>query len=83
MDCTPKCQSTSSKKTGEVGRSEIAPAILRLSKYIDMTIHWKALEEHFLMVPLVFLYNLFQGECFLKKSQVKIFQNNAAPLMTF
>jgi hypothetical protein len=28
---------------------------LRLSKHTDMTIHWKAFEEHFLMVPLVFL----------------------------
>jgi hypothetical protein len=26
---------------------------LRFSKHTDMTIHWKALEEHFLMVPLV------------------------------
>jgi hypothetical protein len=26
---------------------------LRLSKHNDTTIHWKALEEHFLMVPLV------------------------------
>jgi hypothetical protein len=25
---------------------------LRVSKHTDMTIHWKALEEHFLMVPL-------------------------------
>jgi hypothetical protein len=29
------------------------PQISKLSKSIDMTIHWKALEEHFLMVPLV------------------------------
>jgi hypothetical protein len=27
-----------------------------------MTIHWKALEEHFLMVPFVFHFNHFQGE---------------------
>jgi hypothetical protein len=26
---------------------------LSLSKHTDMTIHWKALQEHFLMVPLV------------------------------
>jgi hypothetical protein len=33
-----------------------------LSKPTFMTIHWKALEEHFLMVPLlVFRFN-FQGE---------------------
>jgi hypothetical protein len=29
------------------------PKVLRLSKPTDMTIHLKALEEHFLMVPLV------------------------------
>jgi hypothetical protein len=28
----------------------IAKKILRLSKHTDMTIHWKALEKHFLMV---------------------------------
>jgi hypothetical protein len=28
---------------------------LRLSIYTEITIHWKALEEHFLMVPLVLL----------------------------
>jgi hypothetical protein len=27
---------------------------LRLLKPTNLTIHWKALEEHFLMVPLVF-----------------------------
>jgi glucose-6-phosphate-specific signal transduction histidine kinase len=27
-----------------------------------MTIHWKALEEHFLMVPLVFLFTHFWGQ---------------------
>jgi hypothetical protein len=27
-----------------------------------MTIHWKALEKHFLMVPLVFQFIHFQGE---------------------
>jgi hypothetical protein len=35
---------------------------LRLSKPTDMTIHWKALREHFLMVPLAFRFNQFQGE---------------------
>jgi hypothetical protein len=34
----------------------------RLLKHTDMTIHWKALEEHFLMVPLVFQFNHFWGE---------------------
>jgi hypothetical protein len=28
-------------------------------KPTDMTIHWKALEEHFPMVPLVFWFNHF------------------------
>jgi hypothetical protein len=36
------------------------PKNLRLSKYTDMTIHWKALEEHFLMV-LVFRFTHFRG----------------------
>jgi hypothetical protein len=27
-----------------------------------MTIHWKALEEHFLMVPFVFQFNHFPGK---------------------
>jgi hypothetical protein len=30
----------------------------------DMTIHWKALEEHFLMVPLVFQLKPFSGYAF-------------------
>jgi hypothetical protein len=33
--------------------TEIAPKNLRLSKPTDKTIHWKALEGHLLMVPLV------------------------------
>jgi hypothetical protein len=33
-----------------------------LLKPTDMTIHWKALEEHFLMVPLVFRFTHFRGE---------------------
>jgi hypothetical protein len=33
----------------------------RLLKHTDMTIHWKALEEHFLMVPLVFWFTHFRG----------------------
>jgi hypothetical protein len=35
--------------------TEIAQNILRLSKP-DMTIHWKALRKHFLMVPLVLYF---------------------------
>jgi hypothetical protein len=42
--------------------TEIAPKKLRLSEYTDMTIHWKELVEHFLMVPLVFRFNHFLGE---------------------
>jgi hypothetical protein len=38
------------------------PKNLRLSKPTDMTIHWKDLEEHFLMVALVFRFNHFRGE---------------------
>jgi hypothetical protein len=36
-------------------------------KPTDMTIHWKALAEHFLMVPLVFRLNNFLN--FSKKPQ--------------
>jgi hypothetical protein len=37
------------------GRTQKLPKnVLRVSKHTDMTIHWKGLEEHFLMVPLVF-----------------------------
>jgi hypothetical protein len=35
----------------------IGPRNLRLSKPTDMPIHWKALEEHFLMVPLIFTHS--------------------------
>jgi hypothetical protein len=48
------------------------PNLLKLSKPTNMTIHWKALEEHFLMVPQVFSIQPFSGEIlifciFLKK----------------
>jgi hypothetical protein len=33
--------------------TEIEKKNLKLSETTDMTIHWKALEEHVLMVPLV------------------------------
>jgi hypothetical protein len=51
------------------------PKYLRLTKHIDITIHWKGLEEHFLMEPLVFWFNHFQGEklifgIFIKKTSV-------------
>jgi hypothetical protein len=44
--------------------------ILRLSKPTDMTIHWKTLEAHFLMVPLVFDSTFYGGKMhFLDFSQ--------------
>jgi hypothetical protein len=51
------------------------PKTLRLSKPTDMTIHWKGLGKHFLMVPLVVRFNQFSGEksifsIFLIKSSV-------------
>jgi hypothetical protein len=40
------------------------------NKIVDMTIHWKSLQEHILMVPLVFRFNHFWGKIiFLKKPQ--------------
>jgi hypothetical protein len=42
---------TSVTKAGEKN----CPQNVRLSKHTDKTIHWKAVDEHFLMVPLVFL----------------------------
>jgi hypothetical protein len=32
---------------------------IKLLKHTAMTIHWKAREEHFLMVPLVFKFYYF------------------------
>jgi hypothetical protein len=43
------------------GGTQTCPKYLRLSKYTDMTIHWKARKDHFPMVPLVFRLNYFQG----------------------
>jgi hypothetical protein len=42
--------------------TEIAQNILRLLKPTDMTIHWKALEMHILMVPFVFQFTNLRGE---------------------
>jgi hypothetical protein len=42
--------------------TEIAPKNIRLLKPTDMTIHWKALKEHFAMVPLVFAIHPFFGD---------------------
>jgi hypothetical protein len=46
--------------SGTKGGTQKLPQILL--KPTDMTIHWKALEEHFLMVPLVFRFSHFQGK---------------------
>jgi hypothetical protein len=60
----------------KVGRdTEIAQKNLRLSKPTDMTIHWKGVEEHFLMVPLVFRFIRFWGE----KAFSEFFSNNLSP----
>jgi hypothetical protein len=47
------------------------PPKLRLSNHTDMTIHWKGIEEHFLMVPFVFLFmtTIFREMHFLNFSQ--------------
>jgi hypothetical protein len=44
--------------------TEIAPPPKKkkLSKPTDVTIHWNALEEHFLVVPLFFRLNHFGGK---------------------
>jgi hypothetical protein len=60
--------------------AEIAPKNFRLSKNTDMTIHWKGLEEHILMVPLVFLFTDFRGK--KKINFLKFSQKNLRPLKT-
>jgi hypothetical protein len=47
------------------GTQKLPPKFFKLLKHTDMTIHWKMLEEHFLMVPLVFLFNHFRGKMHL------------------
>jgi hypothetical protein len=44
----------------------------RLSKPIDMTIHWKALEEHFLRIPLVFGFKFGGNTHFLNFSKKRL-----------
>jgi hypothetical protein len=44
------------------GGTQKLPQNVRLSKQTDMTIHWKALEEHFMMVPFIFRFNHFLGK---------------------
>jgi hypothetical protein len=58
-----------------------SPKHLRLSKPTDMTIHWKALEEHFLMVPLVFRFNHFL--IFKKPQSLKSLTNLTTSLWSF
>jgi hypothetical protein len=55
------------------GRTQKLPKeFKRLSKPMDMTIHRKALEEHFPMAPFVFVFNHFWGKMhFLNFSQMK------------
>jgi hypothetical protein len=50
IDCA--CTFNSLRTDGVTPRDRNFPKNLRLSKPTDMTIHLKALEEHFLMVPL-------------------------------
>jgi hypothetical protein len=49
---------------------------LRLLKHTDMTTHWKALEEHFLMVPLVFQFNHFREMHFWDFSQPSVLKES-------
>jgi hypothetical protein len=55
--------------------TDIPPPNLGLLKPTDMTIHWKALEEHFLMVPLVFQFNHLRGE----RGFSEFFSKNLSP----
>jgi hypothetical protein len=49
---------------------------LRLSEHTDMTIHWNALEEHFLLVPIVF----FESTSFLGGNAFsEFFSKNLSP----
>jgi hypothetical protein len=65
------CQSHELFKDGLMVNS-VDTEIAQMSKPSDMTIHWKALEEHFLMVPLVFLDNDFRE----KNAFSEIFSKN-------
>jgi hypothetical protein len=53
------------------GGTQKLPTNLRLSKHTDMTIHWKALEEHLLMEPLSFSIHLSLKELSLFKKLTK------------
>jgi hypothetical protein len=61
---------TAGELSPRVGHKHLPPKYLRMSKPTDMTIHWKALDEHFMMLTLVFRFNHFWGEMhFLTFSQ--------------
>jgi hypothetical protein len=47
---------------GDFCHQKLPPKYIRLSKPTDMTIHWNALEDHFVTVPLVFLFYHHWGE---------------------
>jgi hypothetical protein len=62
--------------------TEIAQNRLRMSKPTDMTIHWKGLEEYFLMVPLVFRFNHIRVKnafsVFLSKNIIRCSSSNSS-----
>jgi hypothetical protein len=54
------------------GGTQKLPQNFGMLEHTDMTIHWKALEKHFLIIPLFLWVNHFFGEkyifwIFLKK----------------
>jgi hypothetical protein len=62
-----------------MGENRICPKISEMPKPIDMTIHWKALEEHFLMgiTDLGWIY------CEGSHQLFKIFTKYSLSLMIF
>jgi hypothetical protein len=56
--------------------TEIYQKKFKIAKKCDVIIHWKTLEGHFLMVPLVFRFNHFRGKMhflnFSKKTSVQL-----------
>jgi hypothetical protein len=54
------------------GGTQKLPKKSRMSKPTDMTIHWKALEEHILMVPFVFRFNFLWGKSAVAKHPLVI-----------
>jgi hypothetical protein len=69
---------------GDFWDTEIqCPKNSRLVEPTDMTIHWKALEKHFLMVPVVQVNHIW-GKCifwiFLSENQLKSIHCDLFPL---